>query len=255
MRFQTRIRTRLTKRDRQALQDAALFRMITRESVQASSLAGSDMNAVQSMLRRLYGRPPHYLYLRPEDLDGKRVYYRLTGRGARLIGASKDSARRLGVKAKIRRYALLWFIRVHRPGKRTLFNPRDFPQKFNLHGQRLMRQQFYIEEVSPTNVRLGYLVIDHGADPRRLIRQAGDTMARFFKHGWFDAYIRAGAFVLAVLTIEEKCDELDRLIRAVLANQLRVPIRQLGFSSDHGLPFVVEVVAVPGLAEIIPGLR
>jgi hypothetical protein len=253
---QTTYRIRLGQRDHRILRRAGCFRMVTPEVLQVTDFEGKQLDAVRSALRRLCGRPPRYLYLRPEDLDGTRKYYRLTGRGARLIGAPKHCAQRLGLVAKIRRYAELWFICAEKPHARTLFDLRDFPQHFQLHGQRLPQGSFYVEQADEARMCLGYIIVDHGSDPRRICRKACQTMARFLKQGWFDEYLRAGTFVLSVLTVSErKRDDLGRTLAGSLAERLRVPLRQLGLSLETGLPFTVNVVVVPGLDLLIPGLR
>lgn len=152
-----------------------------------------------------------------------------------MIGASKGTARRLGLVARIQRYALLWFICAEEPGKRTLFDPRDFPEQFDLRGQRLPQKDFYVEEADGGRMCLGYILVDHGNDPRRIVRKASQTMARFLKQGWFDEYFRAGAFVLSVLTVcEEKHVDLGRMLSPSLAEQLRVPLRKLGVHREAG---------------------
>ena len=121
---------RLTRRDYAILRDARDYGLVVPEFLLAQRFPGRQLDAVKSTLRRLYGRGPNYLYLRPERLDTKRVYYRLTSRGCRLIGASRDASRPFGRKAVALRYATLWFICVEKPKTRRLVDPREFSQIF-----------------------------------------------------------------------------------------------------------------------------
>ena len=121
---------RLTKRDYAILRDGQRYGLIIPEFLHVHRFADKNRDAMKSTLRRLYGRPPHYLYLRPESLDDRRVYYRLTSRGCRLIGASRDAARPFGRFAVAQRYAVLWFICVGRPGARRRWVGGRSPERW-----------------------------------------------------------------------------------------------------------------------------
>jgi len=245
---------RVTDRDRRILKHVQRQRMTTVDAVQALFFADKTRDAAKSTLRRLYGTPPKYRYLQPEPLDARRVYYRLTPAGARLIGATKDAARPLGLQARVQRYALLWFFCIDDSQKRSAFHLRKFPEQFPLKGERLPQQTFYIEEDDNGAVRLGYTLVDHRADSRRLIRKAGTTLQRFLRRGWFDDYLRAGAFALTVLTAtDEKRHALERGLRRRLPGVLRPHLQQLGLPAGDELPLELAVRVVPALADVLPG--
>ncbi len=245
---------RLTDRDRRILKHVERQRMTTIEAVQTVFFPHNERDAAKSTLRRLYGAPPDHLYLCPEPLDARRVYYRLTPKGARLIGAAKEAARPLGLQARVERYALLWFFCVECPGKRTPFHPRKFPEQFKLQGERLPRKNFYVEEDASGEVCLGYVMVDHRADTRRLVRKAAATLQRFLRRGWFDEYLRAGAFALTVLTAtEEKQKSLERALQRRLPEFLRPHLDHLGAVAGETLPLKLSVRIVPGLADVLPG--
>ena len=242
-------KVRLTKRDYAILRDAHTYGLVVPEFLHAQRFADKQPAAVKSTLRRLYGRPPRYLYLCPEPLDTHRVYYRLTSRGCRLLGASPDASRKRGRKAIAARYAMLWFICVDKPQARNLFDPRMFPEQFSHIRERLPKKQFFIEQSSDGTMQLGYFLIDFRTDIRRLVRQSCQIMQRFLERGWFNDYLVANRFAFAVLTYDEgKAQEIERTLRSALRHRLSRPLQALGVSALPPLP----VLVVPGMHSLIP---
>lgn len=246
-------KVRLTKRDYAILRDAQEYGLIVPEFLHAQRFAGKERDAVKSTLRRLYGRPPHHLYLRPEPLDDKRVYYRLTSKGCRLIGASRDSARPFGRFAVAQRYAIVWFILVDRPGKRQLFEPTRFPDQFgNLRG-RLPKRRFFLEEGTDSAMRVGYFLVDLRTDVRRLVRQSWQGLGRFLERGWFNKHLLTRRFVFRVLTYDEqKAGELDKLLRTTLRRRLGKPFLAIGVRGPADEVVDLQVLLVPGMDQLIP---
>ena len=226
--------------------------MTTIDAVHVQFFPNNGRDAAKSTIRRLKGSPPRYRFLQPEPLDARRVYYRLTASGARLIGAPKDVVQPLGVQALVQRYALLWFICIERPHERTVFNPRKFPEQFPIQQRRLPRQRFYIETDGDDRSRLGCVLVDHRSDDRRLVRKAGQLLQRFLCRHWFDDFIKAGAFELTVLTATEaKRQSLKRALSRRLPGFIQSHLTPLGVTGPDPLP--VHVTLVPGLADILPG--
>jgi hypothetical protein len=218
---------RLSDRDWKILQHVWQHRLIDFAMLHQVFFPDQQVDAVKSTLRRLCGKPPRYRYLHPEPLDAKRVYYRLTPRAARLLGAPFDVARPLGPQARLYRYAVAWFIHVDGRRRRTLFNPHDFHEQFPVTGHRLPRSHFYIED-SADQPRLGYILVDHGAHVRRVVRKAVKVLGRFLYHGWFDEYIRDKAFVLTVLTfLAGKKASIERRLRPALVSSLSYHLTRL----------------------------
>jgi hypothetical protein len=246
---------RLSDRDLKILRHVRTHGMSTIAAVQAMFFGGQGRDAVKSTLRRLCGQPPDYRYLKPEPLDSHRVYYRLTNRAVRLLGAPKEAARALGPQAKIGRYAVLWFICMDRPGARSLFNPRDFPDQFDIGPNRLPRPNFYIERISDEEHRLGFIIVDHGSHVRRILRKAADTLVRFLRHGWFDAYVRDRAFALTVLTpTAAKKRSILLNLEASVTERLRHPLRRLSMR-DTDCPIHLDALVVPQLSNLIVGVN
>lgn len=242
-------RLRLTKRDLDVLNDAARFGLVVPELIRPYRFSGKSPAAVTSTLRRLYGQPPRYLYLRPEPLDDHRVYYRLTGRGARLIGAPRRATNRLGRQSLPRRYAMQWLIACHRPHSRTLLD-REAIDRLLVTPGRITRQGFYSEQAG--GLRLGLAIIDHGTDPRRLVRKAASQAERLLDNPATREFFLTGRLTLAVLTFDEaKRSQVDGVLRRRLAKQLRMPLFRLGVRGAS--PLALESYTVPGLSPLILG--
>lgn len=246
---------RLSQRDQRILQHVGRHRLSRFEVLHQLFFPGQPHSAVKSVLRRLCGRGPTYRLLRPQLLAGSQYVYTLTRRGADLLGLHPAAARPLGVQARVEHFAILRFI--HPPGgsPRTLISKDKLRESFNLHGQPLLRQRCYIEE-TPEGTWLGVLVVDHGGHPRRIVRKAVKLLARILRQGWFDDYLRAGQFVLTVLTLTEgKAQTLRQGLRRELREILGRPLAALHSPTADGWPLPVSVVVIPGLINLIPGAR
>lgn len=254
-----RKRIRITERDMNILRHVARFRMTTPEALHAQFFRDKDRDAVKSTLRRLCGparNPPHGYarYLCSEHLDTQRVYYRLTVRATRLLGVPKDLARPLGLQARIRRYATLWFLCVEPSAARVPMNLHDHADTFPVDGERLSRAHFYIEERKDGATRIGFIVVDHGRHRLRVLRNAATAMRRFLSRGWLDEYIAARCFDLTILTLTETARQgielgLEDYLRRVLSDD----ISRFNTAASKPLPFSLQTFVVPGLIDLIPG--
>ena len=248
----------ITQRDMRILRHVARFRMTTQESLHVQFFEGKDRDAVKSTLRRLCGPTRNRShgsarYLCSEQLDDRRTYYRLTVRATRLLGVSKDLARPLGIQARIRRYAVLWFLCIEPSAARVPLSLRDYPDNFALDGERLSRAHFYIEEQTGGETRLGFTVVDHGRHRLRIFRNAAAAMRRFLARGWIDEYITSHCFDLTVLTLTETAQRgielgLEDYLRRVLVADLDRFVARTG----ETLPFSLRTLVVPGLVNVIP---
>lgn len=244
---------RLSPRDLKILKLTARFGLALFEVIHRLIFPGQHRDAVKSTLRRLCGQGPTYRYLRPEPLDGRRVVYRLTRRGAKLLGAPLHLARPMGPQARIERLAVLLFIHGKEMPQRNLISNQKLRESFNLHGHRLPRQRFFIEEKADQH-HLGFVVVDHGAHYRRIVRKAVRFLSRFLRHGWFDDYIRNGQFTLTVLTVTELKEralrhELKRHLKEILGR----PLAALRPPGADRWPLPVTTVVIPDLIDLIPG--
>jgi hypothetical protein len=241
---------RLGQRDREILSFLGERGMSWLEPIHQRFYADRSPDAARSTMRRLCGRPPKYRYVRPEPLDGKRVYYRLTRKGAKLLGYSVHVTLPMGTTALIRRYALQWFFEMDGHGKRWHCNPRDCPDLFPVHGHRLPRGHFYLEKGDDGNV-LGFAIEDYGSDVRRISRRAVDHLQRFLEHGWFDDLIRAQRFGVTFLTAtDDKATAIERQFGRDSQRRLTPLLRQL--AGKKGASILCDCLVVPGLLELLP---
>jgi hypothetical protein len=244
----------LSKRDHRVLRHARDFGMTTSEVLHRTFFAGKGLDAMLSTLRRLVGSGLKYLFLRPERLYGKRKYYRLTQRGAKIVG-NGSASRRFGCQAKATRFAILSFMHEEGAGKRVLFNPRKLSDQFALAGHRLPRKHFFIEETA-TNPRLGFILVNLGGDTQRTVRKALEIMARFLARQWFDEFFAAEQFVLVVLTVtEEKKAAIQARLQAAAPITLANAVARFSGGKPRKLPFEIRVVVVHELLNLIPGQR
>ncbi len=243
---------RLTRRDLDVLRDAAVFGLIVPELIAPYRFAGKAPAAVTSTLRRLYGRPPHYLYLRPEPLDERRVYYRLTPRGARVAEASRSATLRLGKQSLLRRYALAWMICALEPHQRVLLDREDAAQLLAGAGH-LPKHGFYLHKQDQKGPRLGLAMVDHGAHPARIVRKVLRTAERLLSNASSRDLIVADRMTISVLTFDElKREELLMSIRRRMSRQLPVMLCQHGLTPNVVNLLRLETHVVPGLLNLIP---
>lgn len=233
---------KLTVRDRKILRHIKAHRMKTVEVLHRKFFEGKSLDAVKSCLRRLYP-----LFVRSEPLDGHRVYYRLTALGAKCADGGKEDARRLGRQAKLERYAILWFLNLESATPRSLLNPRNYPEQFPVQGHRLPRLNFFVEDPP----RIGFMLIDHGAHPRRLMQKAARKLERFLRLGWFDEYIRSRLFSLVILTPSDRSKQhLSRHLARYLLQVLHARLEP--FQTGKGdLPIDIRAELVPGLDSLL----
>lgn len=188
--------------------------------------------------------------LTAERLDVRRGYYRLTQRGVALLGGRAAQIGPLGPQAILERFAILWFIAVDRPGRRTLINPKEFPEQFALGPQRLPRANFYIEEDEQGRRWFGYIVVDHGGHVRRIVSKTVRVVTRFLKRGWFEEFFASGRFVVTVLTLS---GAKQKSLQFGLNAQMQAALRYALSRFEHPRPLITQVAVVPGLVDLIPG--
>ena len=301
---------RLSPRSRaillQAKTDMITYEVVRRRFFPDGSIE-TTRSAARSAVRRLCGTPPEYRYLCPEPLDDRRVYFRLTPRGAKALGISPAYCRGLKRHGKGKRYAVSWFIHADQPGRRMLVSSADLATEFALDGHHLPKHPFFIDEErerervkeqerervreqervqvkeqervqmteqvaervgDPGQVkdqqedsggesaqpRLGFILVDHNAHPRRIVRKTIRPLSRFLYHGWFDEYIRERAFMVALLTFSKYRKRLfQQELPQAIAEQLRYPLSRFQTHSDGRLPIDIHVQVIPGLMPLVTG--
>jgi hypothetical protein len=254
-------RIQLGDRDLKILRHVARFRMTTQQAVHVKFFAGKHRDAVKSTLRRLCGphldlsskSRPRTGYLQSEQLDARRVYYRLTDRATKLLGVSKDLARPMGIQARIHRYAILWFLCIDRSGTRVPLNPRDFPDSFPACPDRLSRSDFYIEDKKKGETRLGLIIVDSGRHRIRVFRNTANALDRVLSRGWLDDFIASRCFDLTVLTLTKTARRgIELGLQDYLRRVLDAQLSRFSTRPDETLPFSIRIRVVPGLIDVVP---
>jgi hypothetical protein len=240
--------SQLTGRDLEILRHVALFRRTTFRTLHDRFFSGQKKDAVKSTLRRLCGPKSKYRLLEPERWSPRCLVYRLTRSGARVIGAAAELSRPLGQQARITHLAELFYFHQQPTRKLRLVSNDQLRQFLNLTDQRLPRRGFFLEQ-TPQGELLGYLLVDHGGDARRLARKAAGVLKRFLKKRWFDEFLRADRFVITMVTLSpNKKQRLQKLLQHRLEQDLAPLLAPLG---KTGSPFRFEVI--PGLIDLIIG--
>jgi DNA-binding MarR family transcriptional regulator len=206
-----------------------------------------DIEAVRSAVRRMVNLG----YVQAEPLDTRRVYYRLTPLGARLIAASHKYAQPLKIQGKIQRYAVSWFIHADHPGQRAVLNPTNYPDQFPVTGHRLPRCPFFLDRADG-HMNLGIILVDHNAHHRRMSHKTVRLLRRFLRHGWFDSFIRQDAFVVAILTFAaHRSRTFQQHVPQAITDHLGDRLSQVRLGTGGAMPPSVQVHIIPGLDAII----
>ena len=243
-------RIRLGDRDLAILRFIGEQRTSWLEAIHGRFYEDRSIEAARSTMRRLCGRAPNYRFVRADHPDGNRNFFRLTVKGAKLIGASPNVTAPLGRTALLRRYALQWFLEVDGQESRWHCNPRDYPDLFALEGHRLPRANFYLEEAADGTM-LGFAVEDFGSNSRRISRRAVDLLERFLAQRWFDELFAARRFgVTFLVATPEKATAIENHFQRDSQRRLATLLRQIPSSTTATI--LTDYVVVPGLLSLLP---
>jgi hypothetical protein len=225
--------------------------MITPFVVYRRHFQDATPEAARSALRRLSGEPPHYRFIRPQPLNEHESYYLLTREGTNLLGISPRYAEPLKKQGKVTRFAVSWFIHAEHPDKRVLFDPQQFKEELGIHRQRLPRHPYFIDETTG-QPRLGIILVDHNAQPRRMTQKTIKPLARFLRHGWFDEFLRQGTFVVAVLTFNTfRQRTFQQELPRAIDEQLGSAFSRLRGGATHGHPLEIQIQVIPRLDRLV----
>jgi hypothetical protein len=183
--------------------------------------------------------------LKPTRLPDGRCYYQLTHKGTKQIGCSPAMSRPLGPQARASRFAVQWFLFVDGDGRRLLVNRRNLPE--DLSRRTFLQAPFYLED----STHFGFILVDYGLGVLRILQKTHHALDTVLKHHWFDDYISARAFVVTILTVSEsKKRDIARRLPGYLYLRLKAPLNAL--RADIGQHIRLNIVAIPGLANLIP---
>jgi hypothetical protein len=251
----------LTPRDKLILSHIAVYEMSTFEAIHQLFFENRKVDAVKSTLRRLGEKKLDLLKSEP-ILGTRKVYYRLTPKGAKQIGLKNVRCGRLGDSKLPQCYAMLWFTRFDDPSaNRTPCRPREFTELFSFGDYRLPKVDFYIAEEKQLGekgpeILFGFTITDFNSDIRRIVGRAKKHLRGFLQRGWFDQLIAAQRFELAILTLsEEKKRSIDLMLNRELRRVLKRELLKFPANENGSFPIKTRVVVIPGLKDLIPGHR
>lgn len=225
--------------------------IITPLIVQRRYYPNGTLDSARSALRRLSGDPPGSLFIRPEPLDTHRIYFPLTRLGTRLLGVSPRYSESLKRTGKIKRYALAWYLHADQPGKRQRIRPRDFANQFGIGHDSLPRHPYFLD-MTTERPRLGMVMVDHNAHPRRVVQKTIKPLIRFIHRGWFDDLIRQQCFVMALLTFaSDRQKAFQQKLSKEIPHRLGHALSRLDANGDNGLPIVLDIKLIPGLGPLV----
>lgn len=143
-------------------------------------------------------------------LLGRETYFLAGLRAVRARGLHDRKARPLGPQAKATAYGTLLYCTRHPVRKLTAAEFRaEFP---DLCRERTGEAHYFVERTPP--YRLGLLLIDHGADARRLPAKAFKVVRTRDKVPAFRELMTEGAFTIAVVCPSAgRADQLRRAFR------------------------------------------
>jgi hypothetical protein len=223
--------------------------MITVEVEQRRFFPDGSMEAARSAIRRLCGTGSENSFLQPEPLDSRRVYYRLTPLAAKTLGICSKYATPHKSLGRVRRYAVSWFIHAERPHKRILFTLAECAEHFNIAipSHRFPKHPFFLD-TSTGQDKLGMILVDHNAQIRQIVHKTIRPLERFLRHGWFNEYIMAGSFLVAILTFSSSRQ------RAIRLQVERAIEKHLGYALEP-LRAQANKACIEVLVSVIPGME
>jgi hypothetical protein len=251
----TQQRLRITKRDQEMLMFLSIEGGATAEVLHRRFFPSNKRDALKSTIRRLSDGKNSAPLVVSEPLDERRVYYRLTHEGARLIGAKASVVQALGPITRIRVYAESWYLYVQRPGRRTRLPLGDLREELHLVGQRLPKRSFYFDETRK-EPRLGIILVDHKASVGHTITKTVDAVARILRRGIFAQFIRQERFVVTVLTATNGAkNAIDAALQPAIIDHLGGELLRLVAASPPRFPLRFDVSVVPGLLSLLTSMR
>jgi hypothetical protein len=223
--------------------------MIVVEVVQRRFFPDGSIEAARSAIRRLCGTDSENSLLHPEPLDSRRVYYRLTPLATTLLGNAKY-VKPLKSLGRVRRYAVSWFIHAEHPQQRILFNLAECADHFGIRDHRFPRHPFFLDTTTGQE-KLGMILVDHNAQIRQTVHKTIRPLARFLRHGWFNEYIMAGSFLVAILTFSSSRQRAIRLqVEQAIEKRLSYSLEPLRAQANKARIEVL-VAVIPGMETVL----
>ncbi|MCP5127494.1 MAG: hypothetical protein H6973_18225 [Gammaproteobacteria bacterium] len=221
----------LTERDEEVLKHVARYRLTTTDALRRLFFPEAKPGGEKNIVRRLTGD-----YLQPQPLYGKRVYYQLTPKAAKVLGESEESATPFGPQALVRLYGVLAFCCL---GKtiRPVFTRTEFIQAFSGFAQALdLGQNHFYLDFDGKTTRLGQILVEQGGEYQRLVNKCRKLIERGRELPGFQEIINDELFVISIVLAEESKREmlLSHLRKNPLPVWCRAEVAQdLGYLMPH----------------------
>ena len=190
-------------RDDAILEHVRRYHLTTTEVLHRKFFPESDPAAVRKVVARLVRERRLHAF----DLFDNRKYYVLTPREAVARGEHRCLGLGFNFQGLVNVYAVLCFCQAQGV---DAYTAKEFRSKFSdlyVHG---MRSGNFFRERRPEQNRLGFILVDYGKNPKKIVRKVSDILTRCHKHLIFDQMIHRGLFLMAVLTSSEPKRQLIR---------------------------------------------
>jgi len=193
------------------------FTLTTAEDVRRSIMPEVSLNGVQKVLARLVDAG----WLAAYPLVGRKLYFVPGPLAVKERGLSARKSGALGPQALVTAYAILEF--CEQAGVRKI-TAGEFSAQFpELSAPQLPASTYFVQPgVKP---RLGHVLVDHGAEARRIAAKVRRHIRRRIELPAFADLIRSGSFIVAVVTPSAgKASQLRRAIGKRSAQTVEVMI-------------------------------
>lgn len=171
------------------------FRMTTQHAVQRLLMDSYDLEGVKTRLRRLQERG----FLAQQQLWANSKCYHLTPKAAKQVfGESSRAGQPLRGRPLKEAFATLTFCTFHDPPLHK-FTRKDFTKAYpDLVATGLPAQAYYRE--ADEHKRIGFIIVDCGADSRNLVRKCKKVVRTRFKHTPWRQQILDDRFLVTIIT-------------------------------------------------------
>lgn len=223
----------LSQRDQDIIDHIATYRVTVPEILGPLLFADVGRTAMTKVLGRLVKTG----HLEKRDIYPPRKYWTLSRRTAQSLGLSPDFPN-IGPQAFADAYSTLYFC----------CQPEAEVQRYYITHQQLqadrpelavkgMTSRYYFLEKQQDFTRLGFLIVDQGADYFRILRKGRAATQKRYVVPAFKALIDEGRFVIGIATSNP--EKRLRMTKAIDDLEFRVSV-----------PYVIEVI--PDLVNLIP---
>jgi hypothetical protein len=232
----------LSTRDQDILKFVARYRLATPDALYQEFFTGLHKDAMKSTLRRLTGKAPDYLYLKPQRIHENRVIYLLTKAGAEIVGASRSYCRAVRQRALFERVIVLRYFTDDGSKNRKWLAPNalrnpPFNSTFPPKGKRVFN------EGPQGDSHLGYLVIDTLRRVGGLCQKVAELLRSMVAKPALKDYFFRRRFHLVVLTVTpERKQRLIHCIRKHLDRVMKGPFPWPKCDGHDRWPVKVEFV-------------